>query len=133
MRLYGVEESRVMILTSHDFREEGRLHWRAIFQEIGTHHVDLHVFEAGEGTAPDDRWQDEKPVAIFAVKWDGCAHVGFRDEGLGRNWVHVCGPAEMARVLRMLQWGWNLCAEKLAELGFDDEDAGPIDVVKGAE
>jgi hypothetical protein len=114
-----------VILTVHDFTDR-HLRWRGSFTEIGTHHVDLEVREAGGDG--DGAWLGDTVVAVFSVKWDSCAHIGFRDDGLGRNWTHVCGAEDMESVLRMLQWGWNLCAQKLAEMGYDDE-VREIDVV----
>lgn len=115
----------VTILTVHDFTA-GHLRWRAAFTEIGSHHVDLEVREAGGDG--DGAWIGDTVVAVFSVKWDACAHIGFRDDGLGRNWTHVCGAEDMENTLRMLQWAWNLCAQKLAEMGYDDE-VREIDVV----
>lgn len=120
------------ILTAHDYVDaNGRARWRATFTEVGSHHCDLAVHELDYGAPGEPMTPAPEEIAILSVKWDGCAHIGFRDPGLGRNWVHVCGAADMAEVLRMLQWAWNLCYEKMPE--YQDEiDLARLDVVKEA-
>jgi hypothetical protein len=119
------------ILTSHDYEgPDSHVRWRATFQEIESHHCFLHVHEL-DVCGQDDN-AEAKPVLVVNVKWDGCAHVGFRDEALGSNWVHVCGADSMADVLRMMQWAWNLCIDKLEEYQ-DEPGVSKLDIVKDTE
>jgi hypothetical protein len=91
-----------------------------------SHSVTLTIFEvdawdvAGEPFGPFDE------VAVFYVKWDGCAHVGFRDPGLGKEWVHVCGADYMYMTIKMMEWAWDLAAEMLRRKGFTDGDLSSV-------
>lgn len=86
-----------------------------------SHAVTLRVYQV---TAWDGSKQDApdivEEVAIFYVKWDGCAHIGFRDPTMSKEWVHVCGVREMEMVLRMMAWAWNIAKHELNKRGFTD-------------
>lgn len=61
------------------------------------------------GNAPTE-WEE---VGEIFLKWDGCAHVGFRSPSMQKNWVHVCGEAQFDRSLKMLRWAWDTAKARI--------------------
>ena len=100
--------------------------YKAVLTDIGSHHVDLAAYASDGMERSSDRepWRQVwSPVetAVLTMKWDGCAHLGYRDPGLGHNWAHICGTGGFIREHQMLAWLWMLSLKLVGELGFEDE------------
>lgn len=92
-----------------------------------SHGVTLKILEVSSW---EDDWSPStwEEVAVFYVKWDGCAHIGFRSPELSNEWAHVCGVDHMRQTLAMLVWAWDLAVAILRDRGFNDEDLSRIKV-----
>lgn len=102
------------------------IHYLAHSVDDHLHSVTLVIDEVVCWNADDSPADPYEEVAIFYVKWDGCAHVGFRPSDNNMLGVHVCGVENMRRTLRMMEWAWDLAVSILRERGFDDEDLAAI-------
>lgn len=100
--------------TAHKIYSDGRVAWFMTVTMNGDHMAEGRVYEVAawepetDAPCPLDTDEGYEEVAILALKWDGCAHVGLRSPALDKEWVHICGAANMSATLEMLREAWQI-------------------------
>lgn len=73
-------------------------------------HIDLTMYEviswSGEDNAPCDR---EEYLKAY-LKWDGCSHVWFQDDG----YLHICGKRDFEAHVKAINWLYELAETHIA-------------------
>lgn len=122
-----------MSQTLYLFSGDGFPLFAAIVTSVESHSVEFTVKQVGgwnEGRPTEPIYDDgdgnlvseaAAPSYLRAlIKWDGCSHVYFGEEG---GYVHICGAESWANHCKLMEWLYKEAIKLMPQLG--DESPWP--------
>lgn len=98
--------------------DNGTVLFQIDWTEVTEHSVNFNVYKVTSWYAESGEISDSEHYLRGYVKWDGCSHFWFGDEG----YIHLCGKGCFDKHVLVMQTIWDACSKKITK--FNHEVAG---------